>query len=40
MERKLGGVLEAPSAYYCKHPPVQYADDEAFLLLKDFISNK
>jgi len=40
MERKLGGVLEAPSAYYCKHPPVQYVDDEAFLLLKDFISNK
>ncbi|MDH3344919.1 MAG: inositol-3-phosphate synthase, partial [Desulfobacteraceae bacterium] len=39
-ERNIGGVLEAPSAYYCKHPPVQYVDDEAFLLLKDFISNK
>jgi myo-inositol-1-phosphate synthase len=40
IERNIGGVLEAPSAYYCKHPPVQYTDDEAFLLLKDFISNK
>jgi myo-inositol-1-phosphate synthase len=39
-ERNIGGVLEVPSAYYCKHPPVQYTDDEAFLLLKDFISNK
>jgi len=40
IERNIGGVLEAPSAYYCKHPPVQYVDDEAFLLLKDFISSK
>jgi len=39
MERNIGGVLEVPSAYFCKHPPVQYTDDEAFLLLKDFISN-
>jgi len=40
IERNIGGVLEAPSAYYCKHPPVQYTDDSAFLLLKDFISNQ
>ena len=40
IERNIGGVLEVPSAYFCKHPPVQYTDDEAFLLLKDFISNK
>ena len=40
MEKNIGGVLEAPSAYYCKHPPVQYTDDEAFLLLKEFISQK
>ncbi len=39
IERNIGGVLEAPSAYYCKHPPVQYTDDVAFLMLKDFISN-
>jgi myo-inositol-1-phosphate synthase len=39
LEKNIGGVLEAPSAYYCKHPPVQYTDDVAFSLLKDFISN-
>lgn len=38
IDRNIGGVLEVPSAYYCKHPPVQYADDAAFSLLKDFIS--
>jgi len=39
IDRNIGGVLEAPSAYYCKHPPVQHADDEAFSLLKNFISS-
>jgi myo-inositol-1-phosphate synthase len=37
IERNIGGVLEAPSAYYCKHPPVQYTDDLAFSLVEDFI---
>jgi myo-inositol-1-phosphate synthase len=40
MDRNIGGVLEAPSAYYCKYPPVQYNDDQAFSLLNDFISNE
>ncbi len=40
IERNIGGILEAPSAYYCKHPPVQYTDDVAFSLLENFISNK
>ena len=40
IEKNIGGVLEAPSAYYCKHPPVQYTDDVAFSMLKNFISNK
>jgi myo-inositol-1-phosphate synthase len=39
LQRNIGGVLEAPSAYYCKHPPVQYTDDVAFSLVEDFISN-
>jgi len=39
LQRNIGGVLEAPSAYYCKHPPVQYTDDVAFSLMEDFISN-
>lgn len=32
-----GGVLEAPSAYFCKHPPRQYTDDEAYELVEAFI---
>jgi len=38
LKKNIGGVLEAPSAYYCKHPPVQFTDDVAFSMLKDFIS--
>jgi len=38
IERNIGGVLEAASACYCKSPPVQYTDDDAFSLLVDFIS--
>lgn len=32
-----GGILEGPSAYFCKHPPKQYTDDEAFGLVEEFI---
>ena len=32
-----GGVLEAPSAYFCKHPPVQYTDDDAYEMIENFI---
>ncbi|WP_457576311.1 inositol-3-phosphate synthase [Desulfomarina sp.] len=38
LERKLGGVLTAPSSYFCKHPPVQYTDDKAYQLIEEFIS--
>ena len=34
-----GGVLEAPSAYFCKHPPRQFTDDEAYGLTETFIRN-
>ncbi|MEJ2101589.1 MAG: inositol-3-phosphate synthase, partial [Desulfobacterales bacterium] len=37
LERGEGGVLEAPSAYFCKHPPRQFTDDEAFQMLENFI---
>ena len=40
LDRNIGGVLKAPSAFYCKYPPVQYNDDQAFSLLNDFISNE
>ncbi len=33
----IGGPLEAPSAYFCKHPPVQYTDDEAHERIEAFI---
>ena len=33
----LGGPLEAPSAYFCKHPPVQYTDDQAHEMIEWFI---
>jgi myo-inositol-1-phosphate synthase len=37
LERGQGGVLEGPSAYFCKHPPRQFTDDEAFGLTEEFI---
>lgn len=37
MDQKMGGVLEAPSAYFCKHPPEQYPDDEAYRMMETFI---
>ncbi len=38
MLRGKGGALEAPSAYFCKHPPRQLTDDEAYRLVEGFIS--
>ncbi|MEE8434478.1 MAG: inositol-3-phosphate synthase, partial [bacterium] len=38
LERGQGGVLEAPSAYFCKHPPVQVTDDEAFAMVEEFVT--
>lgn len=29
LDRGMGGVVEGPSAYFCKHPPVQMPDDIA-----------
>jgi myo-inositol-1-phosphate synthase len=37
LDRKEGGILHAPSAYFCKHPPRQYTDDEAYLMTEAFI---
>lgn len=37
LDRGLGGVLDAPSAYFCKHPPHQLPDDQAFIMMEDFI---
>jgi len=37
LQNGIGGVLEAPSAYFCKHPPVQYTDDVAHAMIEAFI---
>jgi len=39
LDRRQGGILEAPSAYFCKHPPRQFTDDEAFRMTEQFISD-
>ena len=38
LERGQAGVLHGPAAYFMKHPPVQYPDDEAYRLTEAFIS--
>ncbi len=40
LDRKQGGVLTAPSAYFCKHPPKQFTDDEAYTMTEEFIHGK
>ncbi|MDZ5645672.1 inositol-3-phosphate synthase [Nitrospirillum sp. BR 11828] len=37
LDNGIGGVLEGPSAYFCKHPPVQYTDDDAYQMTETFI---
>lgn len=37
LDRGEGGVLYPPSAFFCKHPPVQYTDDDAWRLTEAFI---
>ena len=37
LDRGQGGILEGPSAYFCKHPPRQFTDDEAFQMMENFI---
>lgn len=40
LDRGIGGTLEGPSAYFCKHPPKQFTDDEAYRMTEEFIKNK
>jgi myo-inositol-1-phosphate synthase len=37
LENGIGGVLEGPSAFFCKHPPVQYTDDVGYEMTEEFI---
>ena len=38
LNRKEGGILYGPSAYFCKHPPRQHTDDEAHRMTEAFIN--
>ena len=40
LDRGKSGVLYSPSAYFMKHPPEQYSDDEAYRMTNEFIENK
>lgn len=39
LDRGLAGPLQGPSAFFCKHPPVQFTDDEAFRMVSQFVSD-
>lgn len=35
-----GGILHGASAYFCKHPPKQYTDDQAYEMTEEFIASR
>lgn len=37
IDRGLAGPIEAPAAYFCKHPPQQMNDDDAYEAVESFI---
>ena len=37
LDRGVKGVLHPPSAFFCKHPPRQYTDNEAYRMVEAFI---
>lgn len=39
-DRKIGGALTSPSAYFMKHPPKQFPDETARQMVEDFITAK
>lgn len=40
LDRGKGGILYSPSAYFMKHPPQQFTDDEAYRMSEEFIEGK
>ncbi|HEX8948265.1 MAG TPA: inositol-3-phosphate synthase [Dissulfurispiraceae bacterium] len=40
LDRKVGGALLSPSAYFMKHPRVQVTDERAREMVEEFINNK
>ena len=37
LDRGIGGALTAPCSYFMKSPPQQFTDDEAYILLEQFV---
>jgi myo-inositol-1-phosphate synthase len=40
IDRGKGGAILSPSAYFMKHPPEQYSDEEARRMVEEFINNQ
>ncbi len=40
LKRGKGGVLYSPAAYFMKHPPKQFPDDEAYIITEQFIAGE
>lgn len=40
LDQGIGGVLEGPSAYFCKHPPIQHEDEVAYDMTERFIDSR
>jgi myo-inositol-1-phosphate synthase len=40
LDVKIGGVLYSPSAFFMKHPPKQFSDNEAQTMTEEFIAGK
>ena len=40
LDRGQGGVIHAPFSYFCKHPPRQFIDDEAYKMIESFINGE
>jgi len=38
LNRGEGGILYPPAAFFMKHPPLQFSDDEAFRMTEEFIA--
>ncbi len=39
-DRGVGGPITSPSAYLMKHPPIQYSDSEAKILMEKYIAGE
>ncbi|NJM66879.1 MAG: inositol-3-phosphate synthase [Acaryochloris sp. RU_4_1] len=40
LQANKGGILHSPSAYFMKHPPQQFTDQEAYVMTEDFIAGR